>query len=302
MSKYLITSDWHIRSDTPICRTDDFQKTQSECLNEVAYLAKKYKVDAIIDAGDTFNIARPNNAQELEIMLYDIFKDIPVYFIAGNHELLFHRLENIDKGSIGVAHRFSNWVNGSTRENGVSISLFNFNEEIEKFPVSNEEFGVHIKIAVIHRYCSEKQTPFFIKGGITASDLLKENPDYNLIVTGDNHHGFIYEEDGRFVINPGCLNRQAADMKSYKPRCYIFDTEALHYDELFLLDNKLEDVTEEHIIKNEERDERITAFVESLKTNRNISLSFEDNLKKFMEENDLEKETENILLELMEGK
>ena len=298
MSKYLITGDWHIRSDTSICRTDNFQEKQSECLNEVAFLARKYKVDAIINVGDTFHRPRPDHSQELEIMLYEIFKDITIYFIAGNHELLYHRVETMNECSIGVISRYDNW-NNELHDNFNNVRVVLNNYGLIDIPPASPNF---FNIAVIHRYCSEKQTPFFIKDGITASDLLKENPDYNLIVTGDNHHGFIYENKGRFVINPGCLNRQAADMKSYKPRCYIFDTETSHYDALILLDNKLEDVTEEHIIKNEERDERITAFVESLKTNRNISLSFEDNLKKFMEENDLEKETENILLELLEAK
>ena len=296
MSKYLITGDWHIRSDTSICRTDNFQEKQSECLNEVAFLARKYKVDAIINVGDTFHRPRPDHSQELEIMLYEIFKDITIYFIAGNHELLYHRIETMDECSIGVISKYDNWSNKNYIGDDCTIYLCSFGEVVNIKLYKNE-----FNIAVIHRYCAEKQTPFFIKDGITAEDLLKENPDYNLIITGDNHHGFIYlNKEGRFVINPGCLNRQAADMKSYKPRCYIFDTETSHYDKIYLLDNRLDDVTEEHIIKNEERDERITAFVESLKTNRNISLSFEDNLKKFMEENDLEKETENILLELLE--
>ncbi len=300
MSKYLITGDWHLRSDTPICRTDSFMEKQSECLNEVAFLARKYRVDAIINAGDTFHRPRPDHYQELEIMLYEIFKDITIYFIAGNHELLYHRVETINECSIGVIGKYKNWMNRIQKISGdVCIDLFNFSQNIKCPPYSASFFN----IAVIHKFVAEKKVPFFIRDGIRAQVLLNENPDYNLIITGDNHHGFYYAlADGkqiRFVINPGCLNRQAADMKSYKPRCYIFDTETSHYDKIFLLDNRLEDVTEEHLIKNEERDERITAFVESLKTNRNISLSFEDNLKKFMEDNDLEKETENILLELM---
>ena len=298
MSKYLITGDWHVRSDTLICRVDNLQETQRECLNEVAYLAKKYKVDAIINAGDTFNSARPDKAQELEIMLYDIFKIISVYFIPGNHELLFHRVENIDKGSIGVISRYDNW-NNELYDNFNNVRVVLNNYGLIDIPPASPDF---FNIAVMHRHCSEKQTLFFIKDGITASDLLKENPDYNLIITGDNHHGFIYEEDGRFVINPGCLNRQAADMKTYKPFVVIFDTEELDHEQIYLLDNNPDDVTEEHLIKNEERDERINAFVESLKTNKNISLSFEDNLRGFMDDNILAERTEEILLELMEVK
>jgi len=159
-NKLLLTSDWHIRYNNPICRIDNFFETQKKVLEQVSEIAKGNNAEIII-AGDIFNKAKPENSQELEILLYDIFKDDYIYFIAGQHDLLFHKIENMDKGSIGVLRNYSNWDN-----NSIGFNHFNYNQEIKDNLEEDK-----IKICILHKYIAEKELPFFIKNGLTAKEL-----------------------------------------------------------------------------------------------------------------------------------
>lgn len=301
--KFLCTADWHLRTDQLIARMDDFWETQKACLYEIRMVYESYNCDAILNAGDTLDKAKPDNAQVLENLIYDVFKDIPVYFVAGNHELLYHKIENMDLGSIGVISRFENWfVNKNIYDikKGIYIYCYNYNQIIDRNEKRPKET---CNIAILHKYTAKTEVPFFIKDGITAEELLDNYPDYNVFVTGDNHTGFIFEKNNRFVINPGRLNRQEADTKNYQPRVYILDTETKTVKTIYLeADIDLEAVTDLHITENKERDERISAFVESIKTGENVSLSFDDNVKEALQKSNLNEETKQIIEEWMEVK
>ena len=50
----ILTGDWHLREDTPICRTDDFQTAQWEKVRIISDLQKKYNCP-VIHSGDLFH-------------------------------------------------------------------------------------------------------------------------------------------------------------------------------------------------------------------------------------------------------
>lgn len=284
--KLVFSSDFHLRNDQPVSRTDDFLQVQNDTLKFIAQICKQNNADLII-AGDIFNKAKQENMQFLINDLYNIFKKINIYFIAGNHDLLFHSIENFEKCNIGLLDKFDDW-NHITNSNG--IKFFDYGMEISN-SINN--------ICVMHRYCEIDSLPEYISDGITAK-LLLEKYNYNYFIVGDNHKAFEYEKDGRFVFNAGCITRQSINEKDYKPSIILFDTEKKEYEKIYLPDNQQNVWKEEQITQQIKRENRIDGFINLIGTDKSISLDYINNLKKHCQENKIEKEIINEIEFMLE--
>lgn len=284
--KLLFTSDFHLRNDNPINRIDDFQEIQLTTLKQIASICKLNKAKLII-AGDIFHKAKKNMSIIFCALIYEIFKDIAIDFIAGNHDLLYHSMENFNISNIGLLNKFDNW-NHKKYDN--HKRFFDFGEEIK-----NDTNG----ICVLHKYCEKDKLPSYIAEGITAKYLL-EMYDYDIFVVGDNHKSFIYEKDNRFVFNTGCITRQSLTEKDYKPSVILFDTETKEYEQIYLLDNQKNVFKEENAAIQIKRENRIDSFIKLVGENKDISFSYTDNLNKYCQENKIAKEIINEIDNILE--
>lgn len=265
--KYILTSDWHIRADNPICRKDDFLLTQIKILDYIYQIANDNNAMVLI-AGDIFHKARPDNSQELEILLLDYFAKYKTGWIVGNHDLLFHSIANINKSSIGVLQRYNQL------EKCNDITGFHFGELQSTTTKTN-------KIVLLHEYVSIDKNS--IIKAIHPDYLLDLFPNADLILTGDNHTNFVYEKNNRRVVNTGCLTKQSASMKDSTLKFYLYDTDNNDLKEFIVPDNEI--IYDEHIIDVNERAERVQDFVNSLKGNIQLDLSFKQNVINYCNEN-----------------
>jgi len=296
--KLVFASDFHLRNDQPVSRTDDFLQVQNDTLKFIAQICKQNNADLIV-AGDVFNKAKQENMQFLINDLYDIFKKINIYFIAGNHDLLFHSIENFEKCNIGLLGKFDNWYwenNDNVDDFNNYFNFFNYDVEI-KNTLENEK----LTFCIMHRYCEIDNLPEYISDGITAK-LLLEKYDYNYFIIGDNHKAFEYEKDGRFVFNTGCITRQSINEKDYKPSVILFDTEKKEYEKIYLPDNQQNVWKEEQITQQIKRENRIDGFINLIGADKSISLDYINNLKKHCQENKIEKEITNEIEIMLEEK
>jgi len=291
--KLLITADLHIRPDAPKCRTDDFLDMQKKTLDFIYSVAFKKNAHILI-AGDIFDTSQPRKSQELECMLQYYFTgyNVKQSWIFGNHDLNPLSYSDNKKTSLGTLQLF----NTLSRSLNNNTHYFNFWNYGSTEPVFNFKYRNAYCVKMLHIYCEEKELPFYINNGTTAEHLLDNYSEYDLIVTGDNHHGFYYQKDKRFVINPGCCTRQKGDMKKYKPRVYLFDTDTKEIETIYLPDNKLEFVTNEH---NEEKKEK-TKELETLINNFTIIHQKGKNLKQEIQDlcilNDIDQDIINYLM------
>ncbi len=286
--KFLCCSDLHIRYDRPVNRVDNFMDIQRATLEQIKFIAVEQEAFILI-SGDIFHRARPLNPQYLENLLFDIFKDIRVCFVAGQHDLVNHSMGNFDKGSIGVVSRFSNWYNcWDIRFTGEAILWsFNWNEKLKEPGLESKK----CQIMMLHKFVSDQPLPPWMKGvGIEAKDLCEKFPDYNLFICGDNHKGFEYlhPETNQLVLNCGTITRQSLTEKNYKPRVYIYDTETRKYEIKYLLDDQ-DNVFREDLKKQEreERENRIDSFIELAGSRKEITWNFEENIKSYCEKNNI---------------
>ena len=91
--------------------------------------------------------------------------------------------------------------------------------------------------------------------------------------------------------------RQASDFEDYQPVVYFVDTEKEIVKELPINDS-LENMDTKYITVRNEREERISAFIESLSNSQVMTLDFVENVEKSLNSVD-DEELKEIIKELV---
>lgn len=272
----ILCADIHLREDRPVCRTDDFVNvTQWRKLDFISDLQKKYDC-LVLHSGDLFHHWKPS-----PWLLSKTMKHLPERFatVYGNHDLPQHNLELSNKCGIYTL--------------GSAGAL----EILEGTHWGQDPIGFN-KILVWHKFTYQGKEPWPGCTDPTASKLLKQYPQYDLILTGDNHQPFVQEYEGRILVNPGSLSRQRAS-ETHLPRVYLYNAESNTVEPVFI---PIEEgvITREHLEKEEMRNERIDSFVSQLSEKWKVSMSFEENLQRFEKKNNVRESVMNIVYKTLE--
>jgi|AntDeeMinimDraft_5_1070356.scaffolds.fasta_scaffold03150_5 DNA repair exonuclease SbcCD nuclease subunit len=282
----LLTADWHLRSSQPTCRTDDFWNAQWDVVRQVSKLQRRYNCP-VLHAGDLFDHWKPSPR-----LLSQAIKFLPdqFYTVYGNHDVPQHSLDLIEKTGI-----YTLMIGGHI--NVLSGSHFDQipSDPSMIFPSGDRE------VVVWHEYVYTGKAPFpGAEKEAKGNWALDKYDKFDLILTGDNHIPFVCRDEGRILVNAGSLTRQSAKQINYRPRVWLYNARKNkvkpHY-----LDVPKDVISREHIEEKEERDDRITAFVERLGTKWEGELDFEKNLKTFYQKNDINKEIKDITYSALEA-
>jgi len=277
----ILTSDWHLREDTPVCRTDNFQEAQWYKLGYIRGLQSKYQCP-VIHAGDLFHHWKPSPYLLSMAMMYlpDEF-----YTIYGQHDLPQHNLQLANKSGI-----YALMVAGKL----TILPGCSWGQDPKE---GSDLFGN--KVLVWHKMNYQGKLPWPGCTDPLAAALLRKYPQYDLILTGDNHKPFVESYQNRLVVNPGSLMRQEAGQVSHYPRVYLWYKDDNRV-EIALIPIEEGVVTREHIEVKEQRDSRISAFIEQLNTEYNTSMSFEENLEAFKNLNNIRESVMQIIYNAIE--
>lgn len=266
----IFTSDWHIREDTPTCFTGDFAKEQWDSLQFVSDLQIKHDCP-VFHAGDLFHHWKPS-----PWLLSKTMEFLPnqFYTIYGQHDLPQHNWELRDKSGIYTLERAGKLqvLDGCHYGQDPSENSLFINGKYKTYDI------------LVWHHLTYQQKPFPGAEGGNARGLLRKYPQFDVILTGDNHTPFVEEYKGRVLVNPGSLTRQTASQANHKPRVYLWysDTNTVIPVYIPISENT---ITRDHIEKTEERDARIDAFISQLNNDWEVALSFEENLKQFEKTN-----------------
>lgn len=279
----ILTSDWHLRETTPVCRTDDFWTTQMNKINFIYSLQRKHKCP-VLHAGDLFHHWKPS-----PYLLSMVIGNLPDQFatVYGQHDLPQHSLDLKDKSGIYVLES-AIWV---TVLDGCSWG------QLPEAP--SIEIGGR-KILVWHNFTYIGKDPWPGCNAPKAYALLEKYKQFDLIVTGDNHQSFTFRSpNGNLLVNPGSLTRQDADQIDFQPKVYLYYAETNEV-EVVEIPIEMGVITRDHIEKVQERDDRIDAFVSSLNTDFSATISFEKNMEMFLQTNRIRKDVKDIIYKSME--
>jgi len=155
------------------------------------------------------------------------------------------------------------------------------------------------KIICVWHYLTYMTAPFPGATGGNAISILKKYPQFDLIVTGDNHESFWTEYQGRILVNPGCMTRQKVNEADYKPSIYLWYAEDNSVERVHLpIQENV--ISREHIDIKEQRDQRIMAFVSRLNNDWQAEVSFEENLEIFKKKNKINDSVMDIIYKALE--
>lgn len=206
----LYTADWHLRDDCPKClECKDWLTFQIQSLQKIYAIAKKEKCENIFALGDLFNTPRQSELLISRVIQELSTWEIPVYAIAGNHDLPYHNYDNLDNSSIGIL--FASGVIKEMKNNFEGFDAMSFGKDA---PTGEPT-------AFTHQLVFDPKHPLPPGVGTSAEDLPKQFPQAKLICCGDYHHHYIWKGKKCTVINPGCINIQVRDMTTYQPVVYV---------------------------------------------------------------------------------
>lgn len=291
IKSFLLTADLHLRPDKPTARLDaDWILTQQNLLDFIQQEANKRDVPVVI-VGDVFDASHVSDL--ILTMFFNFCNNVKagVVCLAGNHDLPYHSWANKDNSSFGVYwHAFP--------QQDEHFDHFGFWSHWGT-PIRGNDTGNQFIHTLVFK--SKKDMPPNVHAK-TAQDLLDEAPaGVNWIFTGDMHRTFVYQHLGRFVVNPGCPIRQTADLVEYVPVIYFINTsESIVTPIKVPEDGEL--ITDEYLRKEEAREERIEAFVESIHNAEALSLDFKANTEDaIMKSKDLDPAVEAEIRNLLEA-
>ena len=276
---FVITADWHLREDMPVSRNDpDWLETQQNAINYVMNYADMHDADVCVD-GDIFHRSHVHPSLVSIFLNSTMNYRKHVYIMPGQHDLPHHNMDYAPRSSFGNIWGIANQRRTSllpVSDLGYFIPFGTLEDKIYE--------DVHTDFVFIHQltFASKKDMPPTDEA-ILASELCERFPYARFICLGDNHHHFLYTpNDIQQVINPGCFLRQSAELINYKAGFYhihIFGSGVADVDINFIEIPDQGSVSNDHLTKEKERDDRIEAFVSSLEKDSSLSLDFVENLR-----------------------
>ncbi|HDY89557.1 MAG TPA: hypothetical protein ENH82_15780 [bacterium] len=290
----ILMSDLHLRLNTPACRSEEeFLEAQWRKLEFVKELQKKHDCP-VLCGGDLFHHWKPSPE-----LLSKTIEHLPANFnsIYGQHDLPQHSLPDQEKSGI------------YTLKTAGALNLLDgvhWGQEPEE-----QSYAIHIpihplgshkirQILVWHKMTYQGKLPWPGCTDPKAGKLLRKYPEYDLILTGDNHKPFTEEYENRILVNPGSLMRQTADQIDFQLRVYLYYAETNTVEPIYLPIQKGV-VSREHIERDNERSSRIDAFISKLDGTYQAGLSFEANLEEFFKNNRVRKQTKEICYKAIES-
>ena len=296
----ILTADWHIRERAPVAWVGDYWTAQEEALAFLSNLQREEGCPIVV-AGDVFD--RPCPSFFLVSWLFENLPQGEIFVVPGQHDLPHHRADKIDRSALMVfehSNRMSLIDNGGWDVASFKplVNLYgfwwgsDFRIRGRRVPESKR------RIAVAHVMTYVNEAPYPGCTADPASKLMEKLDGFDLILTGDNHEPFVVKKGKRILVNPGSLMRITAAQIDHRPRVYLWYAKTNTVKPVYLPIRK-EDVTREHIESREDHDERIEAFVERLKGDVEIGLSFEENLREFLDKNKTKEDVKKIVWEVV---
>lgn len=302
----ILCGDIHLREDTPVARVDDYWEAQARKILWLSDLQRECGCP-ILDSGDLFNAwkASPFLLQWAINNLPDSMIGIP-----GNHDLPAHNLDLYEKSGLGVLGAAGKML-VLTTPNSCFLDLdlkYKLNAAIHPFPWGAELKGLSGKdslsnfpeVAVVHAMTYTGRVPYPGCKDLGATALLKKMGGYDLVVTGHNHKPIVIEHEGRLLVNPGSLMRSTADQADHEPRVYLWYAEDNRVEPVFVPIEK-DVISRNHLDVVEDREARISAFVERLGGEFEVSLGFRNNLQNFFGENRVRKAVQDLVWGAVDG-
>lgn len=295
----ILTADIHLREDQPVCWATSYWEAQKTAIELLCDLQKKHDCPVLV-AGDLFHHWKPS-----PFLLQWALINLPwqMTCIPGQHDLPQHNLDLILKSGMGVL-RAANKIGVISQHKAMPLG----DVYVEGFPfgsvLSASELpmppNMDRRVALAHVMTYRRRKPYPGCQADNATSILNKMTGFDLIVTGDNHETFVVENGEGILVNPGSLMRMTAAQVDHEPCVFLYYADDNSIQQVFI-PQQADSISREHLEKQAERDQRIEAFVEALQGQEaDIGLSFEQNLKAYLDEHKVSEDVKKLIWEVVE--
>lgn len=233
MAKFLYFQDGHVKGKNSINRLGDFFSDWLIKFDELLEIAKKNKVEAIIDGGDLFD--SPMVSYSVCDAIVDRVEKAKMRYIClfGNHAERYHSKEHSYDTTLAHILRRSKYFEYLETTVGVGkdyvIQGIEYSHTVEE---NIKDKGIFLqavspkawRIAIVHAFICPKPFPY---ASHVVCDDIKTNADLVLVA----HYHKVWEKkvaDTQY-LDIGCFGRNSITEADIKPSCVLLDTEERSY-------------------------------------------------------------------------
>ena len=303
----ILAADIHLSHKPPLIRTaeEDWYEAMSRPLRELQSLCQTHQAPCVI-AGDIFDDGwRPHKCPPSLINL--ALRELPdrTYAVAGNHDLPYHRYEEVQKSAFWTLVQAGKIIPLEYKKplELESLSLHGFPWGYDPEPIEKHDLEGRLFLAVIHVYVWSAGRGY--PGAPEESrvkNFLKKVEGFDSCVTGDNHIPISWnlkkENLGTSLFNPGVFLRRKSDEVNHQPRIGLLGYDGsveIHY--LDTSQDKLLDLSDERLkstlLKTEE-------FLQELTSLGDSELDFESALREEIRKDSISPKVSEIILSTLE--
>lgn len=295
-------ADLHLSHRPPVARSAEtsWYDTMKRVLHQLHALSEEHQCP-IIFAGDLFDKSNPP-PELINFAMENLPPDM--YCVAGQHDIPLHNLSDIHKSGYwslvlaGTINHLDYHKPIYLRRQNLILHGHSWGQDVTPFPDSNMGYT---HVAVVHDYIWMNKHNSY-PGAPEKAQLqkwFKRLDGYNAAVFGDNHIPF--EGEGysvRTIYNCGSLMRRNADQVEHKPSVGLLCADGSitrHY--LDCSEDKF--IDQETLAKCKVIDADL--FVEHLGKLGAIALDFEQSVKEWCQEHNVDDSVKRLILEAMEN-
>lgn len=296
---FVMLSDLHLDIEIPKARKDNLVQTQFEKLKHVIRFAQEKKA-LILQAGDFFN--RPRSWYFLP-MVVEFLKgfghNLPmICSVFGQHDTYYYSESTRSNTMLGVLEKMGLvTILGDVPlicDEKVHVYGCSFGQEIPK-PTGPKN------ILVIHAPISQDKIPMSFVPAEQFSDLYEE---FDIVLCGDIHQAFFVKKGKRVIINTGpMLRREATEYNmNHTPFFYHYDGKEFYHHTIPCQPGDVV-LSRDQIEEAQDRLRLLEDFVSSINcVKMDYDVSFMDNLTTFLKENDIAREVQDLISEVISKK
>ena len=308
--KLLIFNDPHIRAINPVNRTDNFYESIKSKLKDIVDIANQEKVSSLLCTGDLFDNPVPSFRIFTEAIDILLSAKLPIYTIAGNHDIFGHNPDTLDRTILGLSEHYTiiNLIKSPiTLSPEITLSGTSFYHDIENdMSAFQIEKTTKYHIHLVHAMVTIK--PFKFSNFILTKDI-ETNAD--VIAVGHQHFGFeSHKINDTYFVNPGAVARLSAipDNLYRTPQIAIVNfVEGIKEKEINIKYLELpssplgKDVFDfKKINELKARSEQISKFIASLNSPQLQSLNIKELIDKIAKEENIPEEIKTEVLNRLE--